>query len=76
MAWTWSKYDLGLRNLEFDQASFSSYEWERLPFDDNTLDVITSSLVLEHVEDIDFYYREAARVLRPGGVCFFSFPQG
>ncbi len=65
-----------LRNLGFDRASFSLINaGENLPFEDNTFDVVTSSLVLEHVEDIDFYYSEAARVLRPGGVCLFNFPQ-
>ena len=47
---------------------------EDLPFDDGTFDVITSSLVLEHVVNPDFYYSEAARLLKPGGVCFFNFP--
>ena len=47
---------------------------EQLPFDDNTFDIITSSLVLEHVVNPDFYYSEAARLLKPGGVCFFNFP--
>ena len=33
--------------------------------------IITSrDLVLEHVENIDHYYSEAARLLKPGGVCF------
>ncbi len=65
-----------LRNLGFNAASFSLINaGENLPFEDNTFDVVTSSLVLEHVEDIDFYYSEAARVLRPGGVCLFNFPQ-
>lgn len=47
---------------------------EQLPFDDNTFDIITSSLVLEHIVNPDFYYSEAARLLKPGGVCFFNFP--
>jgi len=61
--------------LEFDNASFKLIgEDDRLPFDDASFDVISSSLVLEHVENADFYYSEAARLLKPGGVCFFNFP--
>tara|TARA_B110000008_G_C16956756_1_gene558527 strand:- start:322 stop:1155 length:834 start_codon:yes stop_codon:yes gene_type:complete len=64
-----------LQYMQFDNASFKLIgEDERLPFDDATFDVITSSLVLEHVENVDFYYSEAARILKPGGVCFFNFP--
>jgi len=64
-----------LQNMNFDNASFTLIDKDdRLPFDDATFDIITSSLVLEHVENADFYYSEAARVLKPGGICFFNFP--
>jgi len=77
-----------LQYMDFNHASFklintrdtnslannSNNEDEKLPFDDETFDVISSSLVLEHVANPDFYYSEAARLLKPGGVCFFNFP--
>lgn len=77
-----------LQYMDFNNASFklinardtnpvannSNNEDEKLPFDDGTFDVISSSLVLEHVANPDFYYSEAARLLKPGGVCFFNFP--
>jgi ubiquinone/menaquinone biosynthesis C-methylase UbiE len=64
-----------LQLMNFDNASFSLLgEDDPLPFDDNSFDVISSSLVLEHVKNVDLYYSEAARVLKPGGVCFFNFP--
>jgi len=64
-----------LHHLEFNNASFNLIgENDRLPFDDASLDIISSSLVLEHVSNAEFYYSEAARVLKPGGVCFFNFP--
>lgn len=77
-----------LKNMGFDDASFSlinakdtnpiamnsNNNDEPLPFEDNSFDVITSSLVLEHVANPDFYYSEAARLLKPGGICFFNFP--
>lgn len=39
----------------------------RVPFDDNSFDVVTSFQVIEHVEDLELYVREAKRVLVPGG---------
>ena len=64
-----------LQNMNFNNASFKLIDAEdRLPFDDATFDIINSSLVLEHIENVDFYYSEAARVLKPGGICLFNFP--
>ncbi len=77
-----------LKHMNFNDASFNlisakdtnptadnlNKKDEQLPFEDNTFDVITSSLVLEHVANPDFYYSEAFRLLKPGGVCFFNFP--
>jgi ubiquinone/menaquinone biosynthesis C-methylase UbiE len=40
---------------------------ERLPFGDDSFDVVMSTDVIHHVGDRDAYFGEAARVLRPGG---------
>ena len=40
---------------------------ERLPFPANTFDLVMSTDVIHHVVDRDAYFREALRVLRPGG---------
>jgi SAM-dependent methyltransferase len=45
-----------------------------LSFADESLDVIVSNDVLEHVPEIEPAIAEAARVLRPGGRLFFSIP--
>lgn len=50
-------------NVEFRLGDVRS-EWS---FVDANLDLITCSLILEHVEDLDFIFREAAKVLSPGG---------
>lgn len=46
----------------------------RLTFPDESLDLIVSSDVLEHVPDAQAAFREAERVLRPGGVHVFTVP--
>lgn len=45
-----------------------------LTFADNSLDIIISSDVLEHVPDPAAAFRESARVLRLGGVHVFTVP--
>jgi ubiquinone/menaquinone biosynthesis C-methylase UbiE len=40
---------------------------EALPFPDDAFDVVMSTDVIHHVRDREAYFREAARVLRPGG---------
>lgn len=40
---------------------------ENLPFGDDSFDVVMSTDVIHHISDRDAYFREAIRVLRPGG---------
>ncbi len=43
---------------------------EPWPVPDAAVDVVVGNLILEHVEDLAPVYREAGRVLRPGGQLF------
>lgn len=46
----------------------------RLPFEDNSFDLIVSTAVLEHVMDFEPVFSETARVLKPSGVALHSYP--
>ena len=43
-----------------------------LPFEDGRFDVVLSALVLDHVRDVDAFFREAGRVCRRGGRVVFT----
>jgi SAM-dependent methyltransferase len=45
---------------------------ERIPFDDDTFDVVVGHAVLHHIPDLDTALREVLRVLKPGGRFVFA----
>lgn len=47
---------------------------EALPFGDEVFDVVCSSYVLEHVQDVSGVLRECVRVLKTGGFAHFLLP--
>jgi len=47
---------------------------EKLPFKDNTFDVVISNQVIEHVNDQDDHIKEIYRVLKDDGVCYLATP--
>jgi SAM-dependent methyltransferase len=47
---------------------------DRLPYEDGIFDLVTCTEVLEHLENYRHAIREAARVLRPGGMLVLSTP--
>jgi SAM-dependent methyltransferase len=47
---------------------------ERLPFASESVDVIISNAVLEHVRDLPATLREMNRVLKPGGFVYIEIP--
>ncbi|HEY7722167.1 MAG TPA: class I SAM-dependent methyltransferase [Pedococcus sp.] len=40
---------------------------ERIPYDDDTFDVVVGHAVIHHVPDVEAAFREVLRVLKPGG---------
>jgi arsenite methyltransferase len=53
---------MGVTNVEFVEG-----DAERLPFDDETFDVVISNGVIDLIPDKDAVFAEVYRVLRPGG---------
>jgi SAM-dependent methyltransferase len=45
---------------------------ERLPYDDDTFDLVVGHAVLHHIPDLDATFREVLRVLKPGGRFVFA----
>jgi SAM-dependent methyltransferase len=56
-------------------ASDQAPTFEPYPLDDNSFDVVTALSVWTHLNEADatFYFREIARVLRPGGKAIVTF---
>ncbi|MBL0060118.1 MAG: class I SAM-dependent methyltransferase [bacterium] len=61
------------QNNDLDEAHISDVT-ASLPFGDNTFDAVVSRSVLEHLTDQDGFFREAKRVLKPGGVFIHMLP--
>jgi len=45
---------------------------ERIPFPNESFDIVVTNSVLEHVSDIDACFREISRILVPGGLFWFE----
>jgi len=55
-----------------DHADISIEPDEKLPLNNNEYDIVLSSQVLEHVENVDLYLSECNRVLKSGGYLILS----
>lgn len=53
---------------------FAVSDATRLPFADESFDVVCSLQVIEHFRDTDRHLREVARVLKPGGFHYVTTP--
>jgi ubiquinone/menaquinone biosynthesis C-methylase UbiE len=61
-----AKQKFSADNLVFKQADIT-VKW---PFEIQSFSLITCNLILEHVQNLDFIFSEAARVLQPNGYFF------
>jgi ubiquinone/menaquinone biosynthesis C-methylase UbiE len=59
------------RSLGFDVEGRVA-DAERLPYDDDTFDLVVGHAVLHHIPDVEQALREVLRVLKPGGRFVFA----
>lgn len=67
-------YDLDSLNRHASISLKARADIERLPFANDSFDLATANMVVEHLEDPDAQFREIWRVLRPGGSFLFHTP--
>lgn len=67
----WMTMGLSDKNRDLDFQSDIDSRW---PFEDDSLDIVFGSHVMEHARDPIHFIGEAFRVLRPGGVCRMNVP--
>ncbi len=46
----------------------------RFPLDDESVDIVTSMAVIEHLHDLESFSKEIHRILKPGGSCIITTP--
>jgi ubiquinone/menaquinone biosynthesis C-methylase UbiE len=63
-----AKEKITAKNVEFKQFDLRD-EWE---FSEAQFDLVTCSLALEHIENIDFVFGQANKVLRRGGLFYIG----
>ncbi|HVT11957.1 MAG TPA: methyltransferase domain-containing protein [Fimbriimonadaceae bacterium] len=64
--------EAGATNASLDR--FALIENGRWPLEDASVDLMIADYVMEHIEDVDGFFREASRVLRPGGYLCIRTP--
>jgi len=57
--------------IDYDLADFNKDE---LPYTSNSIDLIFSLAVIEHIYNIDHFLGQVYRLLKPGGIFYLSTP--
>jgi ubiquinone/menaquinone biosynthesis C-methylase UbiE len=62
--------------IVYDDSVKPDYTWDghNMPFDDNSFNTLMATEVLEHCPDPKQVINEMKRVLKPGGLLFFTVP--
>lgn len=62
------------KKYQSKNCRFVCYDGKRIPFDDETFDVVISFQVIEHIHDDLGFVKEIHRVLKKGGKLFLTTP--
>lgn len=67
---------LDIENQIYQKESKPDIFWDgkRIPLDDGSIDTVMATEVFEHISDIESALSEIYRVLKPGGVLYFTVP--
>ena len=62
--------------IVYDAKIKPDFTWDgiRMPFEDNSFDTLMATEVLEHCPDAHLIINEMKRVIKPGGLIFFTIP--
>ena len=66
--------DVARARQDGDRVDWMVVDAGRLPFEDDSFDLVTGFQVIEHLEDPVPWLREIARVLRAGGIAILTTP--
>ncbi len=64
----------GLDAAGLDITDNIDFETDRLPFEDESFDVVTAMSLIEHLRSPDMMLRETLRILKPGGAMILVTP--
>ena len=67
------KRDILFKISKFNKSNFSLID-KSLPFADKFFDLVISNTVIEHVFDVENYFKETSRVLKVNKKAYFIFP--
>lgn len=59
-----------IANVDFREANLAHH----IPWDDETFDLLIALEVTEHIDGVQGFFQEVARVVKPGGYFLFSTP--
>jgi SAM-dependent methyltransferase len=60
--------------LQIETETDLIYDGNKIPLNDNTVDIVITTEVFEHLFEIDLAINEIKRVLRPNGILFATCP--
>lgn len=67
---TFAEKDDWNRKAMLDKFIYTNIEFNKpYPFEDNTFDIITFKMVLHHIQNIDFTFKEISRIMKKNGLC-------